>query len=680
MAGATFHWADYLVTVLMLLVSLGIGFFFALFRGGQKTKAEYLLGNRQMSLGPVCLSLFVTFQSAISLIGTPADVYNTGTLAGCLGAGISLAYVIGYFTVVPVMYPLHLTSVYEYLELRFRSRAVRLLGTGLGMFQTMLYMAVALYSPALALQAAAGIQLWMSLAIVGGIGTIYTAVGGIKSVVWTDAFQTVIVFIGIATVLIKGLRKVGGFSAMIDMAEHGSRIFFAEVTPDPRERHTVWGCLIGASIMWMVNCFNQSSVQRIGSLRTMRSAKIAFLLNVPLNLTYSALLTLMGLLLYAYVVTIRCDPFQAGLIDNKNQMMPYFVIHVLDDLPGFAGLYMSMLFSGALSTVSSGINALAANSVEDVLARPLRGLRDTTVTIIAKILVVFYGGVTIGMAYGMKMLSGPVTQLAVTAFGACGGPIVGIFMLGGAFPRANKYGAILGGLAGLAVNLWLGIGAQLYGRPTPSLTPGPIDNCGDALFRDNYTATTNTMEMGASLTYSTLPYSLQAVGGEVGVGAVGGGGVVDPPTSGSVPTESLFGVLNGTTELPGDAADEGSFSIYDVSYVWLGAAGLLSSFVTGVLVSLLTGSQDVDTLDVRLIFPFLRKVYGLRDPVPRPEDTSNVIAMKNYREAWETFKRSSVSVDVDPDPSVMDPLHPVELTPHHLTFHPPKPSPQGNGF
>ncbi|KAL8578444.1 hypothetical protein ACOMHN_028716 [Nucella lapillus] len=120
------------------------------------------------------------------------------------------------------------------------------------------------------------------------------------------------------------------------------------LNPDPRERHSLWGCVIGGCVMWLVNCFNQASVQRIGSLKTLRSAKLAFLLNTPLNVMYGLTLTLTGLLLYSYVVTIGCDPYQAGLIHNKNQMMPYFVIHVLDDLPGFAGLYMSMLFSGAL--------------------------------------------------------------------------------------------------------------------------------------------------------------------------------------------------------------------------------------------------------------------------------------------------------------------------------------------
>ncbi|XP_076438934.1 sodium-dependent multivitamin transporter-like [Babylonia areolata] len=206
------HWADYVVTVVCLLVALGIGVFFALFRQ-QKTKEEYLVGSRRMGVAPVCLSLFVTFQSAISLLGTPSDTYNTGTMVFFVFLGICLSYIVSIFTVVPLVYPLRLTSVYHYLELRFRSSV---------------YMGFALYSPALVLQAAVGLSLWVSLVLVSSICTIYTAIGGIKSVIWTDVFQTVIVFTGITAGLTKGLLRVGGFSHMANIAKDGGRLDFGE--------------------------------------------------------------------------------------------------------------------------------------------------------------------------------------------------------------------------------------------------------------------------------------------------------------------------------------------------------------------------------------------------------------------------------------------------------------------
>ncbi|CAG5123793.1 unnamed protein product, partial [Candidula unifasciata] len=214
--------ADYVTLGIMLLISLGIGVFFAIRGGKNETKvpinlhsfterllpttislvnAEYLVGSRRMGALPVCLSLFATFQSAISLLGVPAEVYTYGTMNLYSTVAIVLSYLIGIVTIIPLMHPLKVTSVNEYLQMRFQSRTVRLVGTLIGVISSISYMTVALLSPALALQTAVDLPLWMSIVLVGAVGTAYTAIGGIKSVVWTDVFQTVIIFGGIVVIL-----------------------------------------------------------------------------------------------------------------------------------------------------------------------------------------------------------------------------------------------------------------------------------------------------------------------------------------------------------------------------------------------------------------------------------------------------------------------------------------------
>ncbi|XP_025094623.1 sodium-coupled monocarboxylate transporter 1-like [Pomacea canaliculata] len=606
------HWLDYVVIAALMVVSVGIGIFFAVYRGGQKTKVEYLLGNRQMSMIPVCLSMFITFQSAISLIGAPADVFNTGTMYMFLGCGLGLAYIVGVFTVVLLIYPLHITSVYEYLELRFDSKCVRLLVTSLGMVQTILYMAVALYSPAMALQTAAGLPLWVSVAIVGGLCTLYTAVGGIKSVVWTDVIQTVVFFIGIGAVLVMGTLHVGGVEQAFQLASKGGRVQFTEITPDVRERHSMWSTVIGGCFMWLSNCFSQSSVQRISALKSMKDAKLAFIFNAPLVILYSLVQTLTGVLLYAYVVTIGCDPYQAGIIDNRNQMMPYFVPSLLGSLPGMPGLYMSLLFSGSLSTLSSGINALGANTVEDLLARPLRGYKDATVTVIAKITVLLYGGLTIGLAYLARSLRGPVTQLASSAFGACGGPVSGIFFMAGMVPWANKYGAIGGGVIGIVVNMWIAVGAQLYGAPIRALPPGPTHNCFGNSSNSLYLYNLTTEELYT--TVAALPMGMS-------------------------PDNNITDVSH---TYRGD-----EFSIYDISYLWYGFVGFFVTFITGVIISFITGPTNKATLDPKLVFPFTRKLFRMKESSQEPEDTSNAIAMKTYLQRVEKFLKKTDTMVVE---------------------------------
>ena len=97
---------------LFLLISLGIGIYYGLIRK-QKTTEEYLLGNRQMQLLPVALSMMITYQSAISVIGGTAEIYLYNTMYMYIYVGLAVASLIQYFMIVPLMHPLRLTSAYE---------------------------------------------------------------------------------------------------------------------------------------------------------------------------------------------------------------------------------------------------------------------------------------------------------------------------------------------------------------------------------------------------------------------------------------------------------------------------------------------------------------------------------------------------------------------------------------
>ncbi|KAL5009026.1 hypothetical protein ScPMuIL_014607 [Solemya velum] len=216
--------ADLVVVGVFLVISLGIGIYYGCTGGKQSTPEEYLVGNRQMAMFPVALSLFVTFQSSVSLIGVPGEIYTYGSIFILIYFGLVISYFVGVVTIVPLMYPLGITSAYEYLERRFESRAVRILGTLVSMLTTLLYMGTVLLSPALAIEAVADVPLWISLVLVGLVGTVYTALGGIKSVVWTDVFQCAILSIGLIIVLIKGSIDIGGFGKVMDLSAAGRRL------------------------------------------------------------------------------------------------------------------------------------------------------------------------------------------------------------------------------------------------------------------------------------------------------------------------------------------------------------------------------------------------------------------------------------------------------------------------
>ena len=112
MTDSFFHIVDYVVLVLFVLISMAIGVYYGLFKK-QKTTEEYLLGNRNMHMLPVALSLLVTFQAATSVMGIPTEIYMYDTMVAYFFIAIMLASFIQAMFIVPLLYPLKLTSAYE---------------------------------------------------------------------------------------------------------------------------------------------------------------------------------------------------------------------------------------------------------------------------------------------------------------------------------------------------------------------------------------------------------------------------------------------------------------------------------------------------------------------------------------------------------------------------------------
>ncbi|XP_035825115.1 sodium-coupled monocarboxylate transporter 1-like [Aplysia californica] len=130
MAKHSFHIGDFVVFGLTIVVSIGIGIFHAFSGGRQRTTAEYLVGGRAMRFLPVAISLLVSFESSIMMLGLPAEGYVYGIQFVLSSAGLFISQVLSVFIMVPLLHPLRITSAYE-----------------------VWYMGIVLFGPAVALQA-----------------------------------------------------------------------------------------------------------------------------------------------------------------------------------------------------------------------------------------------------------------------------------------------------------------------------------------------------------------------------------------------------------------------------------------------------------------------------------------------------------------------------------------------
>lgn len=121
MVTSTFSLVDYVVFILLLVLSLAIGLYHACRGWGRHTVSQLLMADRKMSCLPVALSLLATFQSAVAILGVPSEIYRFGTQYWFLGCCYFLGLLIPAHIFIPVFYRLHLTSAYEVSREKGRS-------------------------------------------------------------------------------------------------------------------------------------------------------------------------------------------------------------------------------------------------------------------------------------------------------------------------------------------------------------------------------------------------------------------------------------------------------------------------------------------------------------------------------------------------------------------------------
>uniref|UniRef100_H2Z0C9 Sodium/solute symporter n=1 Tax=Ciona savignyi TaxID=51511 RepID=H2Z0C9_CIOSA len=470
----TFSTADYAVFGSLFLVSAFIGLYFAFVDRNKKTSENYLLAGRSMNGWPVALSLTASFMSAITVLGTPAEIYIYGTMFWWFMISYTIVAIVTATVFVPVFYKLGISSTYEYLEMRF-GRSVRVAGTCAFILQTVLY-GMVMYMPALALNKVTGLSLIVSIVATSLVCIFYTCIGGMKAVVWNDVVQCVVMWIGFVAIIVKGTSDVGGISKVFDInSEHG-RIDFLRFDLDPRVRHSVWSIVIGGSLMWLsVYAINQSMVQRYLSCRNLFQAKLSLYIN-DVGLFFVLGLASLGLVMFA--VYSKCDPLTSGEVKKSDQLIPYLVMDILHSVPGIPGIFVAAAYSGTLSTVSTGINALACSTYEDLIKPVKPDISEKRAVLISKILVIIYGLLGLGVAFLASLLD-KVLTMALKMFGIIGGPLLGVFFLGMFTPMANSKGALTGLIGGLMAGMWLAVGSYNY-PPSAEFTralPLPTDSC-----------------------------------------------------------------------------------------------------------------------------------------------------------------------------------------------------------
>jgi len=446
-----FSWLDYTIFGGYLAASVGVGLFSA---RGAKSLGDYFLAGRGMNSSLVAISILSALFSGISYLAGPADVYKNGMGFGYVALAFFIATPFTAIWMMPKFYQSRFYTAYQFLEERF-SLSVRLLASGLFIFRVALWLAAATYAPALALEKVTGLPLWITIFATGALTTLYTALGGMRAVIWTDVMQFIVLFGGQLLIVVVAVAKIpGGMSGVWDTVL-ADGLMDLSLSFSLSQRVNLWAVLLAAAFLHLVQMStDQVSVQRYLSAGSLREAQKSLWLKLGFLLPVLVIFYGTGLVLYAFY-KIHGDPLAAGFIAKEDQLLPYFVVTQLP--AGLPGLLIAAIYAASMSTISAGLNSLASATVVDFKQRLSKAPEGTQAQQVgsARWITVGYGAFVMALAFAVSAMPGNLVESVNTIIGLVGGPLLGIFFLGMFTQRADTRGALIGCFAGFVALLSL---------------------------------------------------------------------------------------------------------------------------------------------------------------------------------------------------------------------------------
>ncbi len=436
---------DWVVIGLYLVGMAAIGWF-CYRRQTKSNSADYFLANRNVSWWAAGMSLYATGTSAVSFIALPAKsfatnwIYFTQNVIGMLGT-LFVA-----FKIIPLVRRLGLTSVYHYLEMRFHP-SIRVLGSALSIiFQLGGRMSIVLFLPALAVSGATGANITWCIILMGIVTTLYTVLGGMRAVIWTDVIQ-VFVMIGGALFAIGFMfaGAEGGLTGAISSAWGDGKMQVFDWRFD-LTLPTVWAFLLLELTTMTTWPKDQVMMQRVLATRSDREARSSVLTLAAIVMPGSCLFFAIGTALYAYY---KSHPERLNPLLPVDATFPHFIAA---ELPvGVTGLIIAGIFAASMSTLSSGINSVATLTSVDFYERFAKKPTQRQSVRLAEFVTVLAGLIGTGTALLLSRFDiESLFDASVQLMAILGGGFAGTYALGMFTRRANWQGAIAGTLASIA--------------------------------------------------------------------------------------------------------------------------------------------------------------------------------------------------------------------------------------
>lgn len=415
---------------------------------GARDVAEYAVGGRDLPWWLILFSILATETSSVTFLSIPGFAFERDFTWLQIAVGFLAGRFVVAFLLLPEYFKGTLFTSYEVLHRRFGG-ATKQTASVLFILTRSLADGLRLFLSALVLQEMTGISIPWAVAVLGITTIVYTYVGGMKAVLWTDLIQFVLYLTGALVALAAILDRLpGGWDQLVAMGQEAGKFRAFDARLDWSEPYGLWAGLVGGLFVTLgSHGVDQLMVQRYLSARGLPAARRAVWMSGLIVVAQFALFLLIGVGLWSfYQLNPPAVPF-----DRADRVFARFI---LDELPvGMVGLLLGAIFAAAMT---SSLNSCATVAVNDLLrVPPERQLRVT------RVLTAVFGAVQIAVGIAGQWLQSSIVSsvLGIAAFTT--GIVLGVFFLGMFTRRVGQRAALAGLVAGFAGMTWVYFGTPL---------------------------------------------------------------------------------------------------------------------------------------------------------------------------------------------------------------------------
>ncbi|MCX7723103.1 MAG: sodium:solute symporter [Verrucomicrobiae bacterium] len=433
-----------------------------------KTSEQFMAAGRRMPWWAAGLSIFGTYVSSITFLALPSKAFSGDWNVFVFSLAIPLAAWVAAKYFVPFYRSTGALSSYQHLEQRFGPWA-RTYAVACYLLTQLARMGTIMYLVALALAPLTGWSVPALILLTGVAVIIYTLVGGMEAVIWTDVIQSIVLIAGsICCVTILAFGVPGGPEQLFHIAVQHRKFSLGSLDFD-LTRSTFWVVLMYGIFINLQNFgIDQSYVQRYHTAKTEAAAKRSVWLGALLYLPVSALFLFIGTGLFAFYTT-KPELLPQTVAAKPDSVFPHFIA---TQLPvGLTGLVIAAVFAAAQSTISSSINCAATLLLCDIYKRyfkPDATERQAMRFLWTSSLIVGIAGVGIALAM-MRVKTALDAWWALASIFS--GGMLGLFLLGQLAKRANAGAAVGGVFVGVVTIAWMSLSRNLPDSLAPLRNP-----------------------------------------------------------------------------------------------------------------------------------------------------------------------------------------------------------------